>query len=262
VELRTLDSLTLHPGHAVFAEPDEHEVELLAQDIQRRGLQHAIEALPDGQVVAGRKRLAALIKLGRKETRCRIRYDLAAQGEAAILQHLLADNLMRHDLTPLEKARAYLKLREQLNGRAAPGGGDKRDLLAEIFGCSGRTLDRYARVLDAPREVQDAVDRGHLSLIVANRIAGLPAKERDAIAKAIAAGEDPKTLLAQAPAPKSALVDLSHAARPSKLDAAVAELSRVVEDLKRIHTALALGVDRQNQQAIVNAISNLQEILA
>jgi hypothetical protein len=56
---------------------------------------------------------------------------------------------------------------------------------------SGRTLERYLRVLDAPREVQDAFRSGRVSLVDAGRVAGLPAEAQKRLAADLRAGADP-----------------------------------------------------------------------
>ena len=170
---------------------------MLAASIKHRGLQHPIEILSDGQVIAGRKRRLALLSLGRKSANVRVRYDLEEKGETAVLMHVLGDNLERRNMKPLEVARTYLLYKKLLEGKEAVTAGDKRDQLAEKFGVSGRTLDRYARVLTTPRPVQDAFDAGEISLQVATKIAGLTADERNAIGDAFTAGEDPQVVVAR-----------------------------------------------------------------
>lgn len=194
-EVRSLDDLFLHPLHDEFARPADHEIENLKEDIERRGLQHAIEVTPDGVVLTGRKRCIALGELGHTEVLCRVRYDLAEKGEADIAQHVLADNIVRHQASPLELARAYMLLRANW---PHPPTGDRRDAIGEFLNISGRSLDRLARVLKTPRPIQDAFDAGKLTLLEANRIASMPLAQQKAIAAEIARFVDPKAALANA----------------------------------------------------------------
>jgi hypothetical protein len=74
---------------------------------------------------------------------------------------------------------------------------------------SGRTLDRYLRVLEAPREVQDAFQAGTVSLVQACQVASLPADVQDQLVADIQAGTDPARavearLAGKAPQPQDA----------------------------------------------------------
>lgn len=194
-EVRSLDDLFLHPLHEEFARPADHEIENLKEDIERRGLQHPIEITPDGVVLAGRKRCMALSELGYAEVLCRVRYDLADADEATMAQHVLADNIVRHQASSLELARAYKLLRENW---PHPPTGDLRDAIGEFLNMSGRSLDRLSRVLKTPRPIQDAFEAGRLTLLEANRIASMPPAQQEAIATEIARSVEPKAALAAA----------------------------------------------------------------
>jgi ParB/RepB/Spo0J family partition protein len=188
--------LHLHDGHRVFGEPQDHVIAALASDIADRGLQHPIELTPAGKIIAGRKRWMACLKLGMSKVPCRIRHDLAAAGEDAMMEHLLADNLVRSQLRPLERARAYAALKELTRTRAGKQlNGDVRDEVAKSLGKSGRSLDRLARVLQAPREVQDALDLRKLTLKEANAVVNLPSAQQQELAGMNAAGDAPRKAL-------------------------------------------------------------------
>jgi hypothetical protein len=57
-------------------------------------------------------------------------------------------------------------------------------------------LERYLRVLDAPKEVQDAFRAGRVSLVKASRVACLPQKALEKLATDLRAGADPKRAIA------------------------------------------------------------------
>jgi ParB-like chromosome segregation protein Spo0J len=170
VELRDLASLKLHPKHFEFSTPTLAEIASLAEDIKERNLQHLIEITPDGVIIAGRKRWEALKKLKRQKSPCIVRYDLAAKGECAIVEHLVLDNLMRRQHSDLEIARAYRALKSTYEKSSAIRGRDLRDVLGERFGRSGGALDRLCRILDAPRPIQDAYERGEIRQVDAAKV--------------------------------------------------------------------------------------------
>ena len=100
VETRKVSELRPHPRQReLFGEPAEDVVATLARSIAADGLMHPIEILPDGTIVAGHTRLAAVEQLGWKEVPCVVLHDLAAEGEEAILRYLIRDNVQRRQMT-------------------------------------------------------------------------------------------------------------------------------------------------------------------
>jgi hypothetical protein len=130
-----------------------------------------------------------------------VRDDLAKDPVAAE-RRLIEDNLNRRQLGPLGRARCYKRLKE-LASRGRGGrlldyeARDLRDRLAKrLGGVSGRTLDRYLRVLEhTPPEVQGAVEAGTLPLTVAEQVAGLSKQQRGEIAEALRAGGEPREVV-------------------------------------------------------------------
>jgi ParB family chromosome partitioning protein len=183
----------------VFAEPPQHEVEELADDMRANGQATAVEATPDGTIIAGHKRLAAARLLGWTEINVWVRWDLA-DDPAAAERRLIEDNLNRRQLTPLELAACYRRLKQL--AQYDPGGplldyerGDLRDRIGKRLGVSGRSLDRYLRVLDAPQEVRAAVAAGKLAVTVAEKVVGLTTKQRAEIAEELRAGGEPREVV-------------------------------------------------------------------
>jgi hypothetical protein len=181
VEKRILASLTLHPKHFEFMEPTNAEIALLKRDIKKRKLQNLIEITPDGVIIAGRKRWLALKKLNCREHSCLVRYDLATRGEIAIVEHLVMDNLARRQHSDLEVAVAYRALKAVYDKSEKVRGADMRDVLAEQFGMSGRSLDRLCQILDAPRSIQEAYMRREIRQVDAAKVTQLPAEVQDKI---------------------------------------------------------------------------------
>ena len=98
---------------------------------------------------------------GREKIPAWIRDDL--KDQRAIDNRFITANLNRRQMSRLDQARAYKRLKE-IHGKYGRAKGDTRDFLAKQFGVSGRTLDRYLRVLETPKVVQEAVDDRKLSM--------------------------------------------------------------------------------------------------
>jgi ParB-like chromosome segregation protein Spo0J len=195
IEHRKLCQLRPHEFHIeVYPDLPEAEFEELVEDI-RKGIRVALEILPDGRILTGRHRHKAAKRLGLKTVPVVVRRDLAEAGEAAIRSHIIADNLVRRQLTHLGQVRALLKLKE-VNGRR-PGRGltdseaaELRDQIGMRLSMSGRNAGRYLAILRTPRAVQDAFERGKLSLTLAARVATLSRPIQAQIADALEADQD------------------------------------------------------------------------
>jgi ParB-like chromosome segregation protein Spo0J len=197
VEKWKLSCLHPHPKQScLFRSRSSEETQELAANMQRNGQLHSIEALPDGTILAGHGRLKAAQLLGWEEVTVWVRDDLAGKPLEAE-RRLVDDNLGRRQMGPLEIARCYrhLKLitkRSCGSGLAAHEELELRDQIGKRLQLSGRTLDRYLRVLEGtPAEVQDAVAVGTLPVTLAERVAGLTTKQREQIAEEIRGGGMP-----------------------------------------------------------------------
>lgn len=196
LETRPINKLKAHPHQGeFFQELSEPELQALAWDIHQNGLVSPIEILPDGTIVCGHQRVRAYVSLKKTEIECWIRDDLAEKGEAAVEDRFLADNANRRQMSGLELARVYVRRKELANKSGC--GGDVREALGKFFGKSGRTLDRLARILRTPIEVQRAFDKGKLTLHEAGRVADFSAENRDQLVKSIQAGTAPREAFKQ-----------------------------------------------------------------
>lgn len=86
-------------------ETDEAQVELLAENMAQRGLRNPIEVRPLGdgrfELVAGMHRLTAARRLGWTTIAAHV-VAIETQAEARLLE--IEENLVRHDLTELDRA--------------------------------------------------------------------------------------------------------------------------------------------------------------
>ncbi|MBE4696192.1 ParB N-terminal domain-containing protein [Brevibacterium casei] len=177
---------------------DLGDIDALAASIARDGLLQPPTITPDGVLVCGRRRLAAIQQLGWRTVNVWVR-----QGISDRLGHLLAeqdDNLLHKDLTPLEAASLYRELKELLAEDAArrqeasrfssehqPGGGEdgggkfpapspapageaRQQAAAMIPGAASyRTLDKI-------EAIQQAADRDDLPDDTRAQVAGALAR--------------------------------------------------------------------------------------
>lgn len=189
IEKRRLADLSPHPKQAgLFEELPEEQIKALAENIKANGLHHEIEILPDGTIVCGHQRARALKLLGWEEVNCWVRYDL---DDLAVEARLIDDNLQRRQLSPLEAARCYKRLKEMGWNRwtdEVKKREDLRDVIGRRLGLSGRKLDRLIRILDAPVEVQRAYETGVLTQADAEWVGQSSKEVQEKIAREIDSG--------------------------------------------------------------------------
>jgi len=239
----TIANLRPHPRQAEFFDSPPHEVQELADDLERNGLRVPIDILPDGTILAGHRRVAAATLLGWPEIDAKVRDDLADDPEGAE-RLLIEDNLYRRHMGPLGIARCYRAVKEleirrarRERGRVTEGirlgerdRQEVRDRIGKRFGMSGRTLDRYVRVLDGcPPAVLTAVEADALSLQIAEKIAGLDPACKQQIIEAIQSGTPPRE------------------AAKAVLDAAMPPVRIVSADKGRFLRSLSRGVTVYNE---------------
>jgi len=224
-----------------FAETSIAELQELAADLDDRGQQEPVQCLPGGTIIGGHRRVAAAKLLGWEQIRVVIREDLGEVDSPAVINHLIADNVMRRQLDDLSLARCYRGLKEIASEDTEKSGdnGDLRDQLAARLGCdkSGRTMDRLVRLLDLPLPLQDAITRGELTKDQGAKILKLPKAQQNEIAHHIEQGDTLKRVLCthgviEAPQAKSKTDiarELLHALKTN-----VGKLSGDVEDYDKI----------------------------
>jgi ParB-like chromosome segregation protein Spo0J len=213
VEVWKLDRLKRHPMQdANFHPLPDRELEALADDMRRNGQRTPIEVTPDGRTIDGHQRKQAAERLGWDEVRVLVRHDLAGD-EAAIERRLIEANLNRRQLDALDRVRLARRMQE-IDGRKRPGGlsqcdeQDLRDRVGEALGMSGRNVQRYLNILNAPMEVQRAYSGGRVSMKLAEKVARLEGPMQEEIAAEISSGGDPaQVVIAHLPEAAPAEVD-------------------------------------------------------
>lgn len=170
-----------------FADPTPEELSRLAQDIKKNGLQHAPEILPDGTILRGHTRIEALKKLKHTKVEVIVQTDLAEQGEQAVLNYLIDDNLNRRQMSPLEFAKC---IQAKLEGEAPVDRSgahvlpDKytRAQMAKAMDIDAKKLQRLLRILKTPKEVQDSYSKGQITQCTALAVSQLSGDKQEAIA--------------------------------------------------------------------------------
>lgn len=157
-----MSTLITIPVSSIVADPaqprrkfDKAELLRLATSIQEKGLIQPIVVRPDGDryiLVAGERRWRA-VKLLKWES---VAVACIEATDSQAFELAVAENTVRANLTPLEEALAYRRLRE-----------DHRLTLAETAATAGVSpahVSEVLRILDLPASVQAMFDQGGIPL--------------------------------------------------------------------------------------------------
>lgn len=161
-DVRKVDSLAWIPTDAIRPNPHNPRQQLsdihdLAASIKAQGLIQPLVVSPQPstggyRLIAGHRRLAALVHLGQPRALCVIR---AGKPAADMVSMMLVENGQRVPLTPMEEARAMQRLLES--------GMSQKDIARHIGRNQGFVSMRLALV-HLTHEDQAAVEAGHLSI--------------------------------------------------------------------------------------------------
>ena len=147
-------------------EMDETALDELAQSIRRSGVIQPIlvrrRSDDEYEIVAGERRWRAAQRAGLMRVPVIVR-DVPADRR---LELALVENIQRENLNPIEAARAYKRLSDQL--------GLTQEEIADAVGKDRATVANYQRLLTLPAEVQADVAAGSLSMGHARALIGLP----------------------------------------------------------------------------------------
>lgn len=140
----------------------------LKSSISRHGVLQPIvlRAHPENpgeyQIISGERRWRAC-KANGLETIPAVVRDSVPEGE--MLELALVENLQREDLDPIERAEGYATMMSTL--------GLTQQQVAERVGLKRPSISNHLRLLELPKQVQDAVQRGLLSMGHARALAGV-----------------------------------------------------------------------------------------
>lgn len=168
-ELRNIAIDEIHPDED---QPRKHfdpaALEELAASVGEHGIIQPIVVTPRKSggytIVAGERRYRAAGKAGLKKVPALVR-TLSNQHK---LELSLIENLQRRDLSPIETATAYLKLRDQFNLTM-------EEIGKRVGGKSPSAVNNTMRLLQLPESVQQAIVDGQLTEGQARPLIKLPA---------------------------------------------------------------------------------------
>ncbi len=153
-----LDLLVI--GDDFRLDEDLESLQALAESIAELGVLQPLLVRAKGEVwevVAGRRRLAASRMANLETVPCIVVNSTADRP----LDATLAENLHRRNLSPIEEALAYARLRD--------GDGLNQRQIADRVRRSQSHVSMHLRLLDLSAEVQTAVHQGKLSYVTALR---------------------------------------------------------------------------------------------
>ena len=135
---------------------DEEALEELTASVREHGVVQPIIVAPNPEkgytIVAGERRYRAAVAAGSKKIPALVR-TLSAQHK---LELSLIENLQRRDLSAIETATAYAKLRDQFNLPL-------EEIGQRVGGRSASTISNTMRLLQLPKIAQKAIADGQLT---------------------------------------------------------------------------------------------------
>jgi ParB family chromosome partitioning protein len=163
-----LDKIEADPGQPRTEFSDE-ELAGLADSIARHGVIQPIVVRKMGDaymVVVGERRVRAARIAGLESIPAVVRQTVPEEA----LEMALVENLQRVDLNPIEQANAFKILMSKFRLTQAEA--------AEKVGKDRSTIANFLRLLELPREVQDKVSRGTISMGHARALLSVENPER------------------------------------------------------------------------------------
>lgn len=133
---------------------DEAKLEELAQSIREHGILQPLIVSREGdryELIAGERRFQAAKRIGLKTVPVVVR-DVTEQQK---LELAIIENIQRHNLNPIEEAKAYLRLLDEF--------GMQQEAVAKKMGKSRSGVANTLRLLHLPVEIQRAVAESKIS---------------------------------------------------------------------------------------------------
>jgi ParB family chromosome partitioning protein len=147
----------------------------LARTIAEQGLLQPLGVISVGperyRVVYGNRRREAAIQLDLERVPCIL---LDAEDPNLLLRQLI-ENVQRQELNDMEKARAFVRLRERIAGAGSiRAEGELDEAIGKEVGLTGRTVRRYLGLLDLPEEIQQLIRNDELNVTQAQHLRRIP----------------------------------------------------------------------------------------
>lgn len=148
--VETLEPNPYQPRHAA----SDDDIEQLAASIKRDGMLQPVVVSRKGErniIIAGERRWRAARRAGLQE----IPVVFREADDREMLICALLENLQRRDLSPVEEARAYDRLRSEFSL--------SEDKISGVVGKSRPHISNLVRLLELPAPVQNMVHQGMIS---------------------------------------------------------------------------------------------------
>lgn len=144
----------------------EAELDELAQSVKEHGVLQPIVARRKGdgmfELIAGERRFRAAKIAGLQSIPVLVRNS----NDEKALAIALVENIQRENLNPMEEAKAYSRLMGEF--------GLTQDLVSRSVGKDRSSIANIVRLLTLPKDVQEHIETGVISLGHAKVLAGLP----------------------------------------------------------------------------------------
>lgn len=163
---------------------DQDAIDRLAKSIKKKGQLAPIRVRwsTDHEkwiIVCGERRYRAVTAAGLPTIDCY--FDETSLSDGQILEQQMIENLLREDLSPMEKARGFESLME-LNGW-------NQKQVAESLHLTPSTVTRSLALLELPAAIQEQVDNGTIAARSAYEISKIPNKQKQkALANKVSEG--------------------------------------------------------------------------
>ncbi len=218
---------------------DEEALRELSESIAARGVVQPIlvRPAPEGrgyQLVAGERRWRASQRAGLHQIPAIVR-DL---DDTETFTIALIENIQRQDLTAIEEADAYARLRDQL--------GHSQDAIGQMTGKSRSHIANILRLLELPESVRDLIASGKLGMGHARALIGLDTAEELA-RKIVAKGLSVRKVEALVRATRRSATNTAPAAKRGAAapDADIAALETHLSDLLGVRVRITHDVDHK-----------------
>ena len=104
--------------------------------------------------------------------------ELAGLDDDAATVIMVDTNIQREDILPSEKAYAYKMKYEAMKHQGSKAEKNTADLVSEIAGDSGRTVQRYIRLTELVQELLDYVDAKKIPMVIGEKLSYLKHQEQ------------------------------------------------------------------------------------
>lgn len=153
------------PNHP-FKVRDDEQMNELVKSISLRGIINALIVREDHkggyQIISGHRRRFAANKLGMEKVPVIV---VEADDDMATIM-MVDSNIQRENLTPGDRARSMKEKYDRMIHKGEISDMWSNDQLGEIYGMSGRQVQRYLRLNELIPELLEEVDRKRIQLVI------------------------------------------------------------------------------------------------